>query len=140
VFFVSTRNFILKQGEVGIRRAFEVALQAERLPLSPRLTFRVIRAAPWYKRSPRILWQDSVRAFLRPWREWREARREKQRIEVLRREAEATSRTPSTTNVQFYFVTENPVAKDKPAVELAYEYLRRMEAEIDTFEARFGIR
>jgi len=40
--------------------------------------------------------------------------------------------------VQFYFVSENSAAKDRPAVELAYEYFRRLETEIDTFEGRFG--
>lgn len=35
-------------------------------------------------------------------------------------------------------LSENLAAKDKPAVELVYEYLRRIETEIDTFEGRFG--
>jgi hypothetical protein len=139
-FFVETRDFILKEGEVSIRRAFSIEIGVCAIAVGgTAITMKVIRAAPWYKRSLRILWQDSARAFLRPWREWREAGREKQRIEVLRREAEAASEAPSTTKVHFYFVTENPVAKDRSVVELAYEYLRRMEAEIDTFEARFGI-
>jgi hypothetical protein len=85
---------------------------------------KVKRAAPWYKRPPRILWEDSKRAILSPWREWRESRREKRRIEAQRREAQASRLTPTAPKVQFYFASENPVAKAKPAVELVYEYLR----------------
>jgi hypothetical protein len=106
--------------------------------LGGRLTMKVTRAAPWYKRPPRILWEDSKRAVLSPWRKWREARREKRRIEAQRREAQASRVTPAAPKVQFYFASENPVARDKPAVELVYEYLRRIETEIETFERRFG--
>jgi hypothetical protein len=98
---------------------------------------KVTRAAPWYKRPPRILWEDSKRAVLSPWREWCEARREKPRIEAWRREAQAPRVAPTAPKVQFYFASENPAAKDKPAVELVYEYLRRIETEIETFERRF---
>lgn len=137
-FFVSTRDFIIHQGEVGIRRAFEVTPQPGHLTLSGSVTVRLARGAPWYKRSPRILWGDSVRAVLRPWRKWREARQEKGRIAALQRESQRQEQTPPVTRVRLYFASDDPAVKGRPAVELVYEYLRRLEKEIDTFDERFG--
>jgi hypothetical protein len=138
-FFISTRNFILKEGEVGIRRSFEVTALAGHLTLSGRVTRRVIRGAPWYKRSLRTLWEDSARAVLRPWREWREARQEKRRIAALKREWQRQKQSAPATRVRLYFASDDPAAvKGRVAVDLVYDYLQRLEKEIDTFEKRFG--
>jgi hypothetical protein len=42
------------------------------------------------------------------------------------------------TKVELYFASDNPAVKDKPAMELLYDFLRRLEKEVDTFEGRFG--
>ncbi len=133
-FFISTRNFILKQGEVGIRRTFGIEVGSGSLIISGHAAVRVIRGSSWYKRHPWVLWEDFVRTVLGPWREWREARAETRRIAALRREA----RKPSKTTVRLYFAGDCPAVKGRPALELVHEFLRRLEKEVDTFEGRFG--
>jgi len=138
-FFITARNFILHEAELGLRRSFEVQLEPGRLILSGRAMVTIIRGRPRYKRHPRTLWEDSVRAVLRPWREWREERQEKRRIADLKREAQRQEQTSPVTRVRLYFASDGPAAvKGRVAVDLVYEYLRRLEKEIDTFEERFG--
>ena len=57
-------------------------------------------------------------------------------METRRREAQVST-TPPTSKVQFYFASENPAVKDKPAVELVSDFLQRLETEIDVVERRF---
>ena len=65
-FLLEQRNYVLKEGPIATHRMLEITLTAS-VHSSVSATATVRRGAPWYRRSPRILWQEatySIRAKL----------------------------------------------------------------------------
>jgi hypothetical protein len=136
-FLRETRNFILKEGPLGVRRVIRVTSTVN-IILSGSARVQFIRGTPWYRRTPSILWEGFSRAMLDPIRRWRETRKERRRVAMLRRQLDA-ERIPTKDEI-YLADTDNPAWRDKPAVQLIQEYLDRLTAFVDAFEARFGAR
>jgi hypothetical protein len=134
-FLRDARNFILKEGPLGVRRVIAVAMSAPMI-LSESFVVRVIRGKPWYKRSPRTLWEDFSRTAMQPLRRYLERRRERRRIDAIRRRAEQTTET--TTSDNLYFATDDPAWTDRPALDIVRDYLGMLEKVVDEFEAHFS--
>jgi hypothetical protein len=102
--------------------------------VSGHLEARVIRAQPWYRRSPRIWWQDARSAVLRPifrWHRWREAAASS--LSAMRRRFER----PPRLTVNEYFL-DDPEGLNCSAVVLVAEYLDRLEAIVSEAENSFA--
>jgi len=128
-FFLNTRNFILKEGPVGVGRVISFSGQVTVVP-SVSAEVRLIFGKPWYRRSLKILWEDLRAEVLRPIHKWR------QRREIARRRARAQQQLGAkATDDNFYF--HDSAWSARPALELLREYLTKLEAIVDEAEARF---
>jgi hypothetical protein len=90
----------------------------------------VIRAQPWYRRSLRILYEDSAL----PLREY--VRMLQERL-AARRHAKAPQPTDSVNDSRAYYF-EDPAWRDHPAVEIVGQYLNMMEQEVAAAEKDFA--
>jgi hypothetical protein len=66
-FFLNTRNFIFKEGPVTVRKVVNMSFQGT-IALSGTVSVKVIGSKPWYRRSPKIIWQDFRAPILQPQR------------------------------------------------------------------------
>lgn len=127
-YFRDTRNFILKEGPAGIRKEILVTLPAVAVPIAC-VEARVIRSAPWYRRSPRILWADLLYPIRRRLRERQRRRRERR----LQRETE--QRTGGSVTERFIF--DDSRWRDRPALAVLGEYLGKLDAIVTQAESRW---
>jgi hypothetical protein len=140
-FMLDARNFVLKEGPLELSRTLTVSVESALLViLSERAEVKIIRGQPWYKRSPKILWEDAREAVVRPFRRWKSRREERRRIEAKRRaiqqaEADRASRTPPPHAVVHF--AHEPF-RDRAAVDVVGEYLDDMERLVAEAETRFG--
>lgn len=132
-FLVRQRNYILKERPAKVHKKGFVSTEGKITP-SGSLECKVIRAQPWYRRSPSILWQD----FLRPIKQAikRLADRWTSIREAAKRRREAAKRHEPVVSVNFYFDEEG--WRDRPALELLEEYLGWLEGIVQEAENRFG--
>jgi hypothetical protein len=140
-FFRRNRDFILKEGPIGQRTTQVASVHLSgSMGAFGQLSVRVIRARPWYRRTPRILWSDLYNRLTEPLREWgrrREAVRK--RAEAMRQAWQAEQ--PTTVAANFYFnePSNDPMLKNRPALEVLATYLDRLELIIEDAEKRFGL-
>ena len=126
--FLEMRNAILKEGPPQVRRNTTVAIgtaaEADAL-----LGIRVIRAGPWYRRSPQVAWSDLTAPLRRCWhRFWqRHGRRASSPVEKAE-----TSRITRTWRF------DDPAWYDYPAVDLVKAYLDILDPLIDEAEMQVG--
>ncbi len=128
-FFKEARNLILKQGPVAVQRVISVELVVS-ADFAVRVAAQANRAAPWYRRPIRILWED-IRAELR--------RALGSLVQRIRRAVKERWRPPHprVTVVGDDFFFDDPEWRNCPAVQLVGEYLDRLEPLIAGAEARF---
>jgi hypothetical protein len=133
-FFLETRNFALKEGPLAIRQVTSIVVGGGGLVFSGAATVRMVRGAPWYKRSPRIIWQDTRRAVLGPLRGWQDRRAEARRI----REAHERAAREDGTSVthELYFLDREWSAT--PASVLVSEHLDILNTIVGAAETKFG--
>ncbi len=141
-FILDARNMVLKEGPVELGRTLTVSIESALAAfVSVGAEVKIIRGQPWFKRSPKILWQDAREATLRPYRRWKSQLDERRRIEAKRKaareqaEAEQASRPPPPPPV-VHFAHE--AFRDRAAVDVVAEYLEDMERLVVEAEARFG--
>jgi hypothetical protein len=119
----------LKEGVVPLRRIFSfhggVGIY---LSVGSEVEFR--HGAPWYKRSPRIIWEDVKRTGLRPLRRWQHRRAEERR---RARQPRSTPAKVSTHAVHF----ADPRWSETPALSLLSGYLDTLSALVAAAETRF---
>jgi hypothetical protein len=86
----------------------------------------VIRAAPWYRRSPRIIFDDLIYPARERWRTWRSERQVRQ---------EAAERFGGDGRIERTFFFTASDWKHEPARIIVGKFLDLMESEIDDAEA-----
>lgn len=124
-FLLEQRNYLLKEGPIATHRVLEVTMTAS-IRLSGSVTVTVIRGAPWYKRSLRVLWDDAtypVRAKVHSLRaKWAHAK--------VRRETQLAE----TQSPQFSGVTRDAIyfSDDEWRGTPATALVRRLVDELDT--------
>jgi hypothetical protein len=125
---IALRQFLMHIG--GNRLTLSVALDVL-LTASGKLSVRmvVLRGQPWYRRSPRVLWDDAVR----PIREWLSNLRQ----EFATRRSSPTPQEQRTANVEHTFYFDDPNRNTQPAREVVRQYLELMEREVDEVEKNF---
>jgi hypothetical protein len=142
-YFRRERDITLKERTEGVRRRVTLSAQDE-VYISDYAEMRVTRGAPWYRRNPRIIWQDISAAVTRPLKRWRhraaeDLKRRRRivtgRISAWQARRRAAREVPSVR--EFYFSDADPEGQDRPAVDLVREYLGRLEAVVVEAEASF---
>lgn len=128
-FLLEQRNYLLKQGPITTHRIIEMSM-TESVHMSCSVTIKVIRGAPWYRRSPRILWDDATH----PLREWFRSFRTK-RDQAKARKLIEQNRTPDTIRDHIYF--SNDEWKSEPAIELVRRLLIELETVVSQAEQKF---
>jgi hypothetical protein len=120
-FFRRERDVMLKERTEGVRRRVTMSAHAEAF-ISTYAEMRVIRGQPWYRRSPRILWQDAWASVTRPLKRWRHRIAEdlkrrrraiRARVGAWQARRRAARETPSVR--EFYFADPDPEGQDRPA-------------------------
>ena len=127
-FFRDKRNYVLKEGSAGVHKVVSVAIE-EKIGLSDFVEINVIRGHPWYRRSPKILWEDLRAAIMKSIRRWLWQRETKRQNLRLQRQ--------SKVDVTEGFFFNDPKWKDRPACDLLQEYLNKLEQIIAEAETRF---
>jgi len=128
VYFRDQRNFILKEGPVGIRKATTVSISAT-VTISSSLEAKVIRGKPWYRRSINILWQDIKLALLQKLRKWSYHWR------LARQTGQQHAQNRVSAQERLHF--DHPDWRDKSAFDLLNSYLDTLQVLVDEAEARF---
>ncbi|MGB2841137.1 MAG: hypothetical protein WBC40_01455 [Halobacteriota archaeon] len=128
-FFRDKRNYILKEGSASVHKAVSVAIE-EHVGVSDFVEIKVIRGQPWYRRSPKILWEDFRVAIMKPIRRWLWQRETKRRHLQLQKQ--------SKVEVTESFFFDEPKWRDCPACDLLQEYLNNLEQIIAEAEIRFN--
>ncbi len=129
-FLLQERNFILKEGPTSIHRAVEVTIHSS-IHMEASATMILVRGQPWYRRRPRILYEDFRRCLLNHFTEQRE--RKRKRMAAQQRQSE-----PAAANVSVQkFVFDDPKFNETPAQALLGEYLDELDAIVSDAESRF---
>ena len=127
-FLLHQRNYVLKEGPVTIRRIVEVEMTTSN-HIAGSFSVRIIRGKPWYRRSPKILFEDAidpVREWLHEWRQRRAASNA----------AHAHRQTPSSAVRDALYFNDSEWA-ETPAIELLRRQLDLLEEIVRAAEARF---
>ena len=126
--FVERRNYVLKEGSAGIRKNINVEICAT-IGMSAFATCKVTRARPWYRRSPKIIWEDIRASIEEPVREWNWKRK-------MRRNAKR-KKQPSAAKVTEGFYFDDPVWNNRDIFDLFNEYLGQLELIVAEAERMF---
>jgi hypothetical protein len=130
-YLVQTRNLILKEGPAPTRRTLQITAHFAMAPELMADTF-VIRGRPWYRRSPRILYADTLEKLLDPARRWKQKRDAMRRRKAAQR-GQATSASSVTDG--FYF--DEPALAEVRVTEVVREYLDELAIIVGEAETRF---
>jgi len=128
-FFRDKRNYVLKQGPAGVHKVVSVGVE-EHIVLSDFVEIKVIRGRPWYRRSPKILWEDFRAGIMKPIRRWLSQREARQRHLELQKQ--------SKVEVTEGFFFDDPEWKDHSACDLLQQYLDKLEQIVTEAERKFG--
>jgi hypothetical protein len=131
---VDARSYILKEQPAGLSRTIDVAAGDALVAMESYLEMRVIRGRPWYRRSPRILWQDTRAALLRPLQRWRWEVGRRARAQLFqwrqrRRQGQVVVGPPR------YYLTQPAGPTDRDVLDSVGEYLGMLERLIEDAEA-----
>lgn len=111
-FFVDTRNIVVKEGPPAMTRAISVSVLETVAVAEPRLTVKVIRARPWYRRAP-IIWLQDIRALLMKY------------VPEGKNRQRAVQGGPASIRQVWHF--DDVPWSDRPALDVIREYLLRLE-------------
>jgi len=128
-FFKEKRNYILKEGPVPVQKTITIGV-TESFNLSLSVEARVKRAKPWYKRSPKIWWEDTKAAIVWPLQRWRYERR------LARKRKQHQQPTRSEIQERLHF--EEQEWRNRAATDVLQEYLHKLECLVEEAESRFG--
>jgi hypothetical protein len=127
-FFLEKRNFILKQGPVGIHKIITADFH-EILTFSCTVNAKVIRGQPWYRRSIKILWSD----FKSPFVGWYNRRHQRRVLEKARAKSRQEAKNRITED--YFFVDEG--WSNRPVMPLLHEWLDTLEKIVNDAERVF---
>ncbi len=128
-FLLEQRNYLLKEGPIATHRVIAMTVTAS-VHVSGSATVTVVRGAPWYRRSPRILWGDAIY----PLRERFHLFRAKRNQAIARKLQEQEFRS-DTTRDHIYFSHDE--WKSEPAIELVRRLLAELEVIVVQAELKF---
>lgn len=131
-FLLNQRNYVLKVGPTIVNRTVGVSI-IESLMVRGEITVEVIRGQPWYRRSPKILFEDLVYPLRQRIRLWGERRR--WRATAKKKTAESAR---ITNTDEFYFADAE--WKEQPAIQLIEQQLAIFTNIVTEAEARFLVR
>ena len=129
-FLLEQRNYILKEGPVATSHVVELSVMIP-INISCSATLKVIRGAPWYRRSFRILFRDAIYPIRSRWHDHQQRRRE-----AVARAARASG-TPITSQTRDQVYFSESEWRATPAVELVRLQLLVLESILNEAEARF---
>lgn len=127
-FFLYKRNYILKEGSAGVHKVVSGTIELY-AGASVFVETKVIRGQPWYRRSPKILWEDFHVETMKHIHRWLS------QWETKRRHPQLQKQSKVEVNEGFFF--DDPKWKDRPACDLIQEYLNKLEQIITEAETRF---
>ena len=144
VFFKQARNVVVKRGPVDIHAVGRVSV-SDTVHVTASVDIKVIWDNPWYRRQPRILWNDLRRSTGQAFRQWRQ--RWQRRAKRVRVRVSDDAPEAASTSYRFYF--DDPAWRDdphppleslseRPALNLLRDYFAPLEAVVADCEARFG--
>jgi hypothetical protein len=114
-YMLEQRNYVLKEGPLQARRMISLTV-IESVTITESVTIRVIRGSPWYRRSPRILWEDASRPIKEQLRQRAERKRALKATGRRRQPAESAN-----AQDEMYFVDAE--WSQKPAMDIVSEHL-----------------
>ena len=118
-FLLEQRNYLLKEGPIATHRVIQMTVTAS-VHASDSATVTVIRGAPWYRRSLRVLWEDSTYPLRERLHRFREERRQARARKLIEQNS-----PPDTTRDHIYFSHDK--WKSEPAIELVRWLLSELE-------------
>lgn len=127
-FFLNMRNFILKEGPAKATRTISVTIY-ETVTLKASMDAVLIRGQPWYRRSPKTLWNDLRAEMRNGWQRYRRARSMRQMAPTERKE---------TTKITQTWHFDDANWQDRSAPDLVRDYLDTLEAVVIEAERKFG--
>lgn len=128
-YFNEQRSFILKEGPLTIRHTISVSHSVS-VVVTDRVELRAVRGQPWYRRRPKVWWEDAREMVMRPIRRYRDRRR----LAAM----EAARRGSPVGEVVEISQFDHPGLEDRPAVDVVREYIDGLEAVVNEAEVRFG--
>ena len=134
-FLLEQRNYVLKEGQIVTHRVMEMAMTGS-IHISGSASIEVVRGAPWYKRSIRVLWDD----ITRPLRSRFNLLRVKGALAKAQRRAPQTpvrqAQSSGLVNDAIYF--SNDEWRDVPAIMLVRRLLDDLDVVVSEAEQLFG--
>lgn len=128
-FLLEQRNYVLKEGPVPTHRVLEMTMTAS-IHLSGSATVKVIRGAPWYRRSPRILFKDAIYPLRNRLHSYRQ-----RRTEFKARARLQPPQSSGVTRDAIYF--SETEWRSTPAIDLVRRQLGELEDIVSEAERRF---
>jgi hypothetical protein len=128
-FLLEQRNYVLKEGPIATHRVIQMTVTAF-VHASCSATITVIRGAPWYRRSLRILLEDATYPLRERLHRFREERRQERAQKLIARDS-----PPDTTRDDIYFSHDE--WKAEPAIELVRRLLGELEVIVRQAEQKF---
>ena len=126
-FFLDKRNYILKEGPIQIQKSTNITV-SDSINLSGYVQVRVIRAKSWYRRSPKIWFDDIKAAIIQPFHKWchhrKQTKRRKQRLKTTHSE------------IQELLHFEEVEWSDRSAIDVLQEYLNKQKILVEEAESR----
>jgi len=133
-FMLENRNYVLKEGQVEVIRLISLNISVKFASFTGGIEVDVIRGTPWYRRSPKIIWEDirtTVNQFLRINKlNWLQNRT------VAQKPPKTPENTKSISNKSNYFFSDTRW-QERPALELVSDYLDKLEIIVDDAESVF---
>ena len=126
--FVEKRNYILKEGTSEVHKSINIEI-TEIISISDFVTCKVVRGRPWYRRSPKIIWEDMVSSVREPVREWRWKRE-------MRKKSRRKAPASGSRVTESYFL-DDPDWNGKDIFDLFDEYLGKLKSIVAEAESTF---
>jgi hypothetical protein len=127
-FMLHQRNYVLMVGPASMKRMIGVSM-TESVILSEKISVRVIRGKPWYRRSPKILLKDAIYPIQERIHRWRQRRAQIKAVQQSYR--------GSSSVVQDALLFTDAEWEDMPALELLKRQLATLEEIVMQAEEQF---
>ena len=127
-----TRIYIVHKGSTPIRQLTALSV-GEAVALSDTFRVRVVRAKPWYQRSPKVTAEDVRRRVAASFQQCRE----KVLIGWRRARSRLRPRPSQPTIVTQFLYFEDWSGERRPASEQVREYLDKLELIVDAAAEKF---
>jgi hypothetical protein len=128
--FKEKRNYVLKEGPANIRKDINAEF-TEQVGLSEFFRVKVIRGSPWYRRRPKVIWEDIRASIKEPLREWNWKR------EMRRKAKRKVPSTPAKISDGYYF--DDPAWDGRDVFGVFEEFMSKLEVIVSEAETNFSM-